>query len=126
MTGANAAGFKDGMGPSARKVEVLTLDKDVWGDGTAVVIRTPGHTPGHSALLVRLKSGNNFLLSGDAAHFHENYESNGVPSFNYDRAQTVASMERMKKIAANLKATVVIQHDMRDIAKLPAWPNAAK
>src|SRR5206468_10844340 len=98
MQGANAAGFKDWMGANARKVEALTLDKDVWGDGTAMVIRTPGHTPGHSSLLVRLKSGKNFLLSGDAAHFNENYESNGVPAFNYDRAQTVASIERMKKI----------------------------
>jgi hypothetical protein len=32
----------------------------------------------------------------------------------------------MKQIAANLKATVVIQHDMRDIGKLPAFPAAAK
>jgi len=125
VQGANAAGFKDWMGANARKVEALTLDKDVWGDGTAMVIRTPGHTPGHSSLLVRLKSGN-FLLSGDAAHFHENYESNGVPAFNYDRAQTVASLERMKKIAANLNATVIIQHDLRDIGKLPAFPAAAK
>ena len=125
MQGANAAGFKDWMGANARKVEPLALDKDVWGDGTVRVIRTPGHTPGHSSLLVRLKSGN-FLLSGDAAHFHENYESNGVPAFNYDRAQTVASIERMKKIAANLNATVIIQHDLRDIGKLPAFPAAAK
>jgi len=125
MQGANAAGFKDWMGANARKVEALTLDKDVFGDGTVIVIRTPGHTPGHSSLLVRLKSGN-FLLSGDAAHFHENYESNGVPAFNYDRAQTVASIERMKKIAANLNATVIIQHDLRDIGKLPAFPAAAK
>jgi hypothetical protein len=49
-----------------------------------------------------------------------------VPSFNYDRAQTVASIERIKKIAANLKATVIIQHDLRDIGKLPAFPAAAK
>jgi N-acyl homoserine lactone hydrolase len=125
MQGANAAGFKDWMGASARKVEPLTLDKDVFGDGTVMVIRTPGHTPGHSSLLVRTKS-KNFLLIGDAAHFHENYDSNGVPSFNYDRAQTVASMERLKKIAANLNATVIIQHDMRDIGKLPAFPAAAK
>jgi glyoxylase-like metal-dependent hydrolase (beta-lactamase superfamily II) len=126
MQGANAAGFKDWMGANARKVEALTLDKDVWSDGTVMVIRTPGHTPGHSSLLVRLKSGNNFLLAGDAAHFRENYESNGVPAFNYDRAQTVASIERMKKIAANLNATVIIQHDLRDIGKLPAFPAAAK
>jgi hypothetical protein len=45
--------------------------------------------------------------------------------FSYDR-QTVASIERIKKVAANLKATVIIQHDARDVAKLPAYPAAAK
>jgi len=59
-------------------------------------------------------------------HFHENYASDGVPGFNYDRAQTVASIERLKQIEKNLKATVIIQHDPRDIGKLPAFPNAAK
>jgi N-acyl homoserine lactone hydrolase len=49
-----------------------------------------------------------------------------VPSFNVSRADTVASIDRFKKIAANLKATVVIQHDARDISKLPAFPAAAK
>jgi hypothetical protein len=49
-----------------------------------------------------------------------------VPAFNFDRAQTVASLERLKKIAANLKAAVIIQHDARDIDKLPAFPASAK
>ena len=125
MQGANVAGFKVWL-DEKRKVEPQVLDKDVFGDGTVVVLRTPGHTPGHSSLLVRLRSGHNFLLTGDAAHFRENYESDGVPAFNYDRAETVASMERIKKIAANLNATVIIQHDLRDIGKLPAFPAAAK
>ena len=58
-------------------------------------------------------------------HFNENYEGNGVPFFNADRAQTIASTDRMRKLAANLKATIIIQHDARDIAKLPAFPAAA-
>ena len=62
----------------------------------------------------------------DLAHFHENYESNGVPNFNSDRAQTLASLDRFKKIAGNLKATVIIQHDARDVSKLPAFPASAK
>ena len=66
------------------------------------------------------------MISGDAAHFRENYDSDGVPWFNYDRAQTIASLERLKKIASNTKATVIIQHDARDIGKLPAFPAAAK
>jgi len=125
MQGANVAGFKTWI-DEKRKVEPQTLDKDVFGDGTVIVLRTPGHTPGHSALLVRLKDMGPVLLTGDAVHFHENYEKNGVPAFNYDRAATIASIERMKQIVGNVKATVIIQHDMRDIGKLPAFPAAAK
>jgi N-acyl homoserine lactone hydrolase len=59
-------------------------------------------------------------------HFRENYETNGVPWFNFDRSQTLASLDRVKKLAANMKATIIIQHDARDIEKLPAFPAAAK
>ena len=108
------------------KVEALATDKDVFGDGSVVILRMPGHTPGHSTLLVRLKEKGPVLLSGDLMHFHENYDTNGVPSFNTDRAQTLASLDRFKKIAEALKATVIIQHDSRDIGKLPPFPAAAK
>ena len=108
------------------KVEPVTGDKDVFGDGSVVMLDTPGHTPGHHSLLVRLKDMGPVLLTGDLAHFGENYDSNGVPTFNTSRAQSVASLERFKKIASNLKATVIIQHDQRDVSKLPAFPAAAK
>jgi len=125
MQGANVAGFKDFIGTS-RKVEPLSVDKDVFGDGSVMILRTPGHTPGHQSLLVRLKQKGPVVLVGDAAHFRENYSSEGVPGFNFDRAQTIASLERLKQIEKNLKATIVIQHDPRDIGKLPAFPAAAK
>jgi N-acyl homoserine lactone hydrolase len=108
------------------KLEPVPQDKDVFGDGTVVMLNTPGHTPGHHSLLVRLKDMGAVLLTGDLAHFRENYDSDGVPTFNTDRAETLASTDRFKKIAANLKATVIIQHDPRDIAKLPAFPDGAK
>ncbi len=112
------------------KVEPQAADKDVFGDGTVVMLNMPGHTPGHHSLLVRLKATGNVLITGDLAHFHENYDAdgapNGVPAFNTDRAASLASLDRFKKIAKNLKATVIIQHDARDIGKLPAFPAAAK
>ena len=110
------------------KVEPLPLgpDKDVFGDGSVIVLRTPGHTPGHSSLLVKLAQMGPVILSGDAVHFRENYDSDGVPLFNYDRAQTLASMDRIKKILANLKGTLIIQHDARDVSKLPEFPAFAK
>jgi glyoxylase-like metal-dependent hydrolase (beta-lactamase superfamily II) len=108
------------------KVEPQPIDKDVFGDGSVIMLRTPGHTPGHSSLLVKLAQMGPVIITGDAVHFHENYDTDGVPSFNFDRAETVASIERIKKIAANLKATVIIQHDARDVDKLPAFPAFAK
>ena len=108
------------------KVEPVPLDKDVFDDGTVIMLATPGHTPGHHSVLIKLRQAGNVLVSGDAAHFHENYDSNGVPPFNTGRAESLASLDRIKKIASNTKATVIIQHDARDVAKLPAFPAAAK
>ena len=108
------------------KVEPVPLDKDVFGDGSVIMLYTPGHTPGHHSLLVKLPQTGAVLLSGDLMHFRENYDTNGVPAFNTDRSQTLASLERVKKIAANSKATVIIQHDARDLDKLPAFPASAK
>jgi N-acyl homoserine lactone hydrolase len=123
-TGVNHAPF-EGWKKGENKVEPLELDKDVFEDGSVIVLRTPGHTPGHQALLVKLQSGA-YILSGDAVHFQENYNAFGVPAFNYDRSQTVASMERIKQLAAAQKAQLIIQHDARDVAKLPAFPAGAK
>ncbi len=108
------------------KVEPVPVDKDVFGDGSVIMLNMPGHTPGHHSLLVKLKQMGSVLLSGDLAHFHENYEGNGVPGFNTNRADTLASLDRFKSIAKNLKATVIVQHDARDIGKLPAFPAAGK
>lgn len=125
LGGANVKGFAEWIAEK-RKVEALSADKDVFGDGSVMMLRTPGHTPGHSILLVRLKEMGPVILSGDAVHFHENFAAEGVPGFNFDRAQTIASIQRIKQIQSNLKATIIIQHDPRDIAKLPAFPAAAK
>ena len=107
------------------KAEPVRGDKDVFGDGSVVMLNTPGHTAGHHALLVMLK-GHPLLLTGDAAHFEENLAAARVPAGNVSRADTLASMARVKEIAANLHATVVIQHDPNDVAKLPPFPQAAE
>ena len=119
--GTNVAPFTHWIS-GAGKLEALPGDKDVFGDGAVVILNTPGHTPGHHSLLVQLKGMGNVLISGDLTHFQENYARNGVPGFNYHRGDTLASLDRFRTTAANLKATVIIQHDARDVAKLPAWP----
>lgn len=107
------------------KVEPVLGDRDVFGDASVRMIDLPGHTPGHHGLMVKLKNKGNVLLSGDQAHFTENYESEGVPDFNTNRADTLTSFKRFKDMAKDSKATVIIQHEPADIAKLPAFPQAA-
>jgi glyoxylase-like metal-dependent hydrolase (beta-lactamase superfamily II) len=108
------------------KVEAVTGDRDVFGDGSVVMLDMPGHTESHHSLLVRLPKTGPVLLSGDLYHFTENRQSGGVPAFNTSRVQTMASMARFEAIARNLHARVVIQHEPADIAKLPAFPAAAQ
>ena len=100
-------------------------DHDVYGDGKVVVLNLPGHTPGHRGLLVRLASGP-VLLSGDTYHFTEQVQRRGVPPFNTSRAETLASMDRFDRLGRNLRATVIIQHEPADVAKLPAFPASAR
>ena len=107
------------------KAVAVASDVDIFRDGSVTMLMLPGHTPGHGALLVRLASGP-VLLSGDQYHFTEAVKNRGVPSFNVDRADTLASHDRFDRIAANTKAKVIIQHEPDDIAKLPAFPGSAK
>jgi N-acyl homoserine lactone hydrolase len=107
------------------KVDAIGRDKDVFGDQSVVVLDMPGHTPGHKSVLVRLKSGP-VLLTGDLYHATEQVANRGVPSFNTNRADTLASFDRFQAIAKNLGAKVIIQHEWADVGKLPAFPKAAE
>jgi glyoxylase-like metal-dependent hydrolase (beta-lactamase superfamily II) len=92
-------------------VTKLEGDKDVFGDGSIMIISTPGHTPGHQSLLVKLPKTGAVLLSGDAVHFKSNWENRGVPSMNVDKDKTAASMQRIADIMAKEKARLWINHD---------------
>ena len=121
-------GKDDPFGPwrgEGAKVNATTADVDVFGDGSVVALHLPGHTPDHLALLVKLASGP-VLLTGDLYHSREAREKRGVPPFNTSREQTLQSMDKFEKLAKELNAKVVIQHEPRDIGLLPAFPQAAQ
>ncbi len=108
------------------KIDPVSGDRDVFGDGSVMMLAMPGHTKGETALLVHLPKSGPVLLSGDVVHFEEQIANNGVPPFNIDRAESLASMERMNRIAKQLNAKLIVQHDAGDIAKLPAFPASAR
>ncbi|WP_092257526.1 MULTISPECIES: N-acyl homoserine lactonase family protein [unclassified Bradyrhizobium] len=101
-------------------VELLNGDKDVFGDGSVTILSTPGHTPGHQSLLVKLPKTGAVVLSGDAVHFRDNWDNRRVPSMNVDKDQTAASMQKIADTLAKEKAQLWINHDkaQRDSQKL--------
>jgi glyoxylase-like metal-dependent hydrolase (beta-lactamase superfamily II) len=114
-----------GWRAAGKTVTLATGDIDLFGDGSVIALHLPGHTPDHLALVVKLKGGP-VLLSGDLYHSTIAREKRAVPGFNTSREQTLQSMDRFEQIAKDTGAKVVIQHEPNDIAKLPAFPQAAQ
>jgi N-acyl homoserine lactone hydrolase len=101
-------------------VELLAGDKDVFGDGSVTILSTPGHTPGHQSLLVKLPKTGAVVLSGDAMHFKDNWDNRRVPSMNANKDQSAASMQKIADTLSKEKAQLWINHDkvQRDSQKM--------
>jgi N-acyl homoserine lactone hydrolase len=101
-------------------VELLAGDKDVFGDGSVNILSTPGHTPGHQSLLVKLPKTGAVVLSGDAVHFKDNWDNRRVPSMNANKDQSAASMQKIADTLSKEKAQLWINHDkvQRDSQKM--------
>ncbi len=118
QTAAQFARFKD------FKRKEFTGDYDVFGDGSVKILELPGHTPGHTALLVNLPESGPVMLSGDLFHRKESRELRRVPRFNTDEPQTHISMDKFDEMAKALGARVVIQHEPDDVNALPKFPKS--
>jgi N-acyl homoserine lactone hydrolase len=94
-----------------KKLQLVDGDTDVFGDGSVTLISTPGHTPGSQSLLVHLKNAGFIILSGDVVHLEENFEKNVVPSLNTDKAASIASMDKVRRMIATYQAKLFINHD---------------
>jgi len=105
-----------------KNLQLVDGDTDVFGDGSVILISTPGHTPGSQALLVHLKNSGFVILSGDVVHLEENFEKSIVPSLNTNKHESIASMERIRQLIGTYKATLFINHDKKQTDKLKLLP----
>ena len=101
---------------------LLDGDHDVFGDGTVVIKSAPGHTPRHQVLFVDLAETGPLVLSGDLYHFPENRTLKRVPTFNFDEAQTLASMDAVEDFLMESGARLWIEHDFAANALLDKSP----
>jgi glyoxylase-like metal-dependent hydrolase (beta-lactamase superfamily II) len=105
-----------------KNLQLIDGDTDVFSDGSITLVSTPGHTPGSQSLLVHLKNSGFIILSGDVVHLKENFEKNTVPSLNTDKAESIASMEKIRQMITTYKAILFINHDKKQTDTLKLLP----
>jgi N-acyl homoserine lactone hydrolase len=105
-----------------KNLQLIDGDTDVFGDGSVTLVSTPGHTPGHQSLLVHLRKSGFIILSGDVVHLKENFEKNIVPSLNTNETESIASMEKIRRLIATYEATFFINHDKSQTDELRLLP----
>ena len=107
---------------NSRLVLIDKDDYDVFGDGTVVIKFTPGHTPGHQSLFLKLKKTGPVVLSGDLYHHPEERTLHRLPVNEFDAKQTVESRAALDAFLKKSGAQLWIQHDIVGNAKLKKSP----
>ena len=106
----------------SKTVIVTKAEHDVFGDGTVVIKSTPGHSPDHQVLFVKLAKTGPIVLSGDLYHYPEERTLNRVPTTEFNAAQTIASRAAVEAFLKKTGAQLWIQHDFTANATLKKAP----
>jgi glyoxylase-like metal-dependent hydrolase (beta-lactamase superfamily II) len=103
--------------------DVVTVDgeHDLFGDGRVVCLPTPGHTPGHQSLRVRLDDGADVVLAADACYLRRTLEALHLPAVLHDREAMLASLHRLRALQA-AGARIVYGHDPESWATVAQAP----
>ena len=97
-------------------------DFDIFGDGTVVIKSTPGHTPGHQVMVVKLPKLGPVILSGDLYHYPEEIATGKTPGFEFDAAMSARSRAAVQAYVKETGAKLWIEHDKLTHAALPKAP----
>lgn len=103
------------------RLHTVDGEHDLFGDGSVVCIPTPGHTPGHQSLRVRI-GGEDVVLAGDACYLRRTLEELHLPAVCFDREQMLASLRRLRALRDG-GTRIVTGHDPELWATIPQAPD---
>jgi glyoxylase-like metal-dependent hydrolase (beta-lactamase superfamily II) len=106
----------------AKSIVLDNEDHDVFGDGSVIVMATPGHTPGHQVIAVKLANAGTIVLGGDLYHYPEERATGRTPTFEFDAEQSRASRAKVEAYLEETGGTLWIEHDIATHARLPKAP----
>ena len=107
---------------NAQTVLITKDEYDVFGDGKVIIKSAPGHTPGHQVLILHFKHTGNVMLAGDLYHYPEERFSGRVPTFEYNKEQSLASRAMIEDYCKKTKTQLWIEHDYLGNMKLKKSP----
>ena len=112
MFGANVKVNPAYAALKSSKTKMIEGDYDVFGDGTVVLLSTPGHTPGHQSLYLQLAKTGPVVLSGDLYHYPEDLKLDSMPDREKAPGITEASRKKIQALLAKTGAQLWIGHDI--------------
>src|SRR5205823_3035 len=121
---AQARGFNRrdfDLGHTVKKIEG---EHDVFGDGRVVCLPTPGHTPGHQSLKVRLDGGE-VVLAADACYFSRTLKARRLPPRAHDHGEMLRSLDKLAALEA-AGARIFFGHDSAFWTTVPQGPEAIR
>jgi 4-pyridoxolactonase len=86
------------------------------------ILPTPGHSPGHQSLIVRLDKTGTVILTGDAVYLQETLMTQALPGVCPYPVDAIRSIEKIKQIAKIEKATILHSHDQEQYKTLKKSP----
>jgi N-acyl homoserine lactone hydrolase len=100
--------------PNKYKMDQLEGDMDVFGDGSVILKRWPGHTPGSQMAIVRLPRTGTVILTSDNVYFSENVTKNLLPdvSLAYNPTGILNAYEFIRVLQAREGASFMTAHDL--------------
>jgi len=105
------------------KTVILTTDEyDVFGDGKVTIKFAPGHTPGHQVLILKLAKTGNVMLAGDLYHYPEERRLNRIPTFEFNKDESLASRAMIEEYVQSTNTQLWIEHDYVGNSKLKKSP----
>jgi glyoxylase-like metal-dependent hydrolase (beta-lactamase superfamily II) len=97
-------------------------ERDLFGDGTIRLFETPGHSAGHTSILVTLPETGPVLLTADAVDNAAQWEGRLRPRGLFSKGQAARSRERLRELARATGALLVLGHDPENWARLRHAP----
>jgi len=108
---------------ASKTVILPDTDYDVFGDGTVIIKSTPGHTPGHQVLALKLPRTGPVLIAGDLWHYAAERKASKPPESEANKEQTMASRAAMEAYLKQSGAQLWIEHDPQTFSRLKKAPD---